>query len=619
ARIVFVETAKKAIREKRTTAEFLEILLKISMRDIQDYLEGTCYSLMDRRADKMAISVRATLINAVSVFDILKDSEKGNFAIRNWIASPENGILFLSCTPAQRAAVTPLITAWLATAAESLLQIAPTDKRTWFVIDELHNLKRLPRLDISLAEVRKFGGCFVMGTQMISQLNTIYGTETAKTVTGLCGTKVVMGIPEPITAKYMSDFLGELEQTTTAEAISYGANTVRDGVSISKLNAKKAAVPPGEIMNLKIGEAFVKFSGVDAVAKVKFKLHEPQKEQNIWTRLFKKTEPKEERPSQSESQIISVEDYVKTISFSPDDPVFYGIPLNDSITSKPIYVFDEDTTPIAKFLDDARAKNKRVVVFEDGSKFYDSCFLSDCDILLNPKQENGRAWDMLGEFEGNYLKFADVLIKSADMDEERLAVAEEYFFKVLSNIHLLMTDTSTVKVLNKLIFQSFKSISSDLVGKLGVDNKDILMKYSNVRDYLSLKLDHLRPTVDCNREISMCEYGQCRDKSILFVSCFGDTNLSLTQKMILDFGRNDSLFKIFCSQKLFRELKKCIICGHKAGVAPKLESTVVSFAAAIANTEFLQKIFYETASDHADSTHWRIKIHENGKNVSLQK
>ncbi|MDR0677424.1 MAG: hypothetical protein LBF57_01975 [Holosporaceae bacterium] len=89
--------------------------------------------------------------------------------------------------------------------------------------------------------------------------------------------------------------------------------------------------------------------------------------------------------------------------------------------------------------------------------------------------------------------------------------------------------------------------------------------------------------------------------------------------MILDFGRNDSLFKIFCSQKLFRELKKCIICGHEAGVAPKLESTVVSSAAAIANTEFLQKIFYETASDHADSTHWRIKIHGHGKNIDLQK
>jgi hypothetical protein len=52
ARTVFVETAKKAVREGKTTAEFLEILLKIPMKEIQNYLRGTYgHSLMDIRAD----------------------------------------------------------------------------------------------------------------------------------------------------------------------------------------------------------------------------------------------------------------------------------------------------------------------------------------------------------------------------------------------------------------------------------------------------------------------------------------------------------------------------------------------------------------------------------------
>jgi hypothetical protein len=38
ARIVFEEVAKKAIKERKTTDEFLDILLKVSMEEIQEYL-----------------------------------------------------------------------------------------------------------------------------------------------------------------------------------------------------------------------------------------------------------------------------------------------------------------------------------------------------------------------------------------------------------------------------------------------------------------------------------------------------------------------------------------------------------------------------------------------------
>lgn len=274
ARIVFIETAKKAIKEKKTTAEFLNILLKIPLKEIEQYLAGTYgQSLMDTRADKMAISVRTTLTNAISVFDVLQESNN-NFCIRDWIASDKNGILFLSCKPVERTSLIPLITSWLSIATESLMYTSSTKRRTWFFIDELHNLKKLPKIETSLAEIRKYGGCFVIGTQMISQLNAIYKHEIARTITGLCGTKIIMGIPEPDTAKYMSGFLGEKEEISTSEAISYGANTMRDGVNIAQRIETKQTVPYSEIMNLKIGEAFIKLSGVDVITKVQFKLHE---------------------------------------------------------------------------------------------------------------------------------------------------------------------------------------------------------------------------------------------------------------------------------------------------------------------------------------------------------
>ena len=134
----------------------------------------------------MAISIRATLINDLDCLQYLKlDRNRSSFKIKKWIESGK-GFLFLACTPAQRAVVKPLISAWLTIAAEAMLHTVPTDQRTWFFIDELHNLRRLPRFETYLAEVRKFGGCFVLGTQMVSQLNRIYGAEDARTIIGQC-------------------------------------------------------------------------------------------------------------------------------------------------------------------------------------------------------------------------------------------------------------------------------------------------------------------------------------------------------------------------------------------------------------------------------------------------
>lgn len=47
---------------------------------------------------------------------------------------------------------------------------------------------------------------------------------------------------------------------------------MRDGANISQHKEVKKVVSPSEIMNLKTGEAFVSFPGIDPVAKVKFKL-----------------------------------------------------------------------------------------------------------------------------------------------------------------------------------------------------------------------------------------------------------------------------------------------------------------------------------------------------------
>lgn len=274
AKIVFIETAKKIRNDNKSLDEFISVLLKTSLDEMQKYLSGSYgASLVDKSADKMALSIRAILINTVHIFDVLKEDPDNNFRIKKWIDESTCGFLFLSCSPKERSTVVPMITAWLSIASEFLMETKVTSRRTWFFIDELHNLRRLPMLDIALAEIRKFGGCFVMGTQLISQLNVRYGQELTRAITGLCGTKIVMNVPEPTTAKYMADFLGDKEEITAVETLSYGANTVRDGANISQRYTKESTVSGSEIMNLKTGEAFIRFYGIPVVGKVQFKYH----------------------------------------------------------------------------------------------------------------------------------------------------------------------------------------------------------------------------------------------------------------------------------------------------------------------------------------------------------
>jgi hypothetical protein len=514
----------------------------------------------------------------------------------------------------------PLITAWLSIALDSLLQTNPTNKRTWFFVDELHNLKRLPNIEMWLAEIRKFGGCFVGGTQLVSQLNAIYGHETAHTITGLCGTKVIMNVPEPETAKYMSGFLGEKEEISTMESISYGANTVRDGVNIAQQTHKKSSVPFNEIMNLKTGEAFIKFSGIDLVTKTKFKLHEQHK-RNIGSGFLSKfTSPlqtTEQQPQTSESNIISLEDYVKSHLLSSNDLLFYGIPLNDEITSKPIYFFDEDTVQLAKFLEDARSKNKRVVVFEDGSKLHNTCFQKDHDILLNPKK-GGYAWDMLGEFDGNYARFIETIIGLANMTEEDTKETEIYLAEVLLNIEKITSTVNTVNVLDKLIFQPSQEITSGLLEILGTE--DNLKKCANIRTRLALYLNFLKPEKNCNHEIFVGDYVENShfDSKILFVSCFDDKNVRHIAKLIANYDDN-ALLKVFFSKTLFMESRNCIIDATKINVIPEAKSTIIASATQAGKMEQAKKLFSETLvpQDCDNENCYFVKMYGNKKIVRV--
>lgn len=145
------------------------------------------------------------------------------------------------------------------------------DLQVVLIIDELASLNRLPSLLTGLAEVRKYGGCFVLGFQDLSQLEDIYSFSTTKTLSNLTGTKVLFRSADAEVANRVSRYLGEQEKQEAQESISFGAHQMRDGVNLSTQKQTKAVVSGSEVMMLKDLDAFIKFPGEFPVSKISFK------------------------------------------------------------------------------------------------------------------------------------------------------------------------------------------------------------------------------------------------------------------------------------------------------------------------------------------------------------
>ena len=261
---------KQGVTDNRVLVDHL---LKMELTALAEAMAGTvAQSIVDPENPKTALSVRAMLTANVSALELLPDTGKP-FSIRDWISDEERGgFLFLTSRGDQHASLRGLISTWLEIAVNAMLSLAQDDgRRIWVILDELPTLHQVPSLQPGLAESRQFGGCFVLGVQVASALRDLYGRNGAETVSGLCGTRVVLAAPDRDTAQWSADSLGRSEVEEVAEGYSYGANTIRDGVSLTPRRELRAIALPSEIMRLANLEGYLKFPGPFPVASIRLK------------------------------------------------------------------------------------------------------------------------------------------------------------------------------------------------------------------------------------------------------------------------------------------------------------------------------------------------------------
>lgn len=275
ARSLFVETAKNLMgTPEMTTSSFLKYTITSPLNEIEEfYQETSVASFMNQKAERTTMGIRSTLAVNIKSLELLEGVEsQDDFSIRKWVAQEhDDSWLFLVSTPEMREVLKPLITAWVSISTKALMSLRPSsERRIWFVVDELPALKKIPDLHTMLAEARKYGGCVVLGSQDMPLLDDIYGPNLVRSISNLCSTKLVFRISGSDVAERMSKWIGTQEISESIENISYGAHQMRDGVSLNTQKKDKAVITADTLMKLPDLEGYLKLPGDYPVAKLVF-------------------------------------------------------------------------------------------------------------------------------------------------------------------------------------------------------------------------------------------------------------------------------------------------------------------------------------------------------------
>ncbi|HIF9118453.1 TPA: type IV conjugative transfer system coupling protein TraD [Photobacterium damselae] len=284
ARTLFTNTAYQMTQDGKplTNERLLDYILKTPTSVLREFLKGTMASaITDEKADKIAISVKSILaayIKSLRYLEGLDQQDKNGkrrktFSVRDWVLDDnEKGFLFLTSNAQQHVALRPLISMWLSIASTAILGLEESaTRRIWVITDELPSLHRLPDLASTLAEVRKHGGCYLVGFQSFAQFVKIYGRDAAEEMYDLLNTRFYFRNPSAPQAEKSSKDLGEQEIEVSKEQYSYGANSVRDGISLGHQTITRPAVMTSEIMALDDLQCWYRTFGGYPITRLNFK------------------------------------------------------------------------------------------------------------------------------------------------------------------------------------------------------------------------------------------------------------------------------------------------------------------------------------------------------------
>jgi hypothetical protein len=157
----------------------------------------------------------AALVALKAAADALRLLPKESETERRWStvewSKTRKGWVFLTSKATTREQLRPLLSLWLDLLALRVMnEGASMGRKTWFVLDELGSLQRLPQLTAAVMERRGAHHPVVLGVPSKAQVEAVYGPET-DALLGLPATRIWLKASEPKTAEWISRSIGERE------------------------------------------------------------------------------------------------------------------------------------------------------------------------------------------------------------------------------------------------------------------------------------------------------------------------------------------------------------------------------------------------------------------------
>jgi type IV conjugative transfer system coupling protein TraD len=314
ARTVFAESLKYLFERKDFSNQRLQdIFFSGDDSTFNDIVKssGILQKILPDDSEKTKGSILSVMTTYVKSLRYLTDKDEQFFSIRDWVRDDsQKGFLIISSKADQHETLKPLISAVIEIATNNLLSLQQNrNRRLWVFLDEIPSMNNIPSLEPSLAQARQFGGSFVLTTQVMAQLRSIYGRDRAEAISGSCRNRVIFATPDEETANWCSNSLGKVEVEETKVGASYGSHEIRDGVNLSTHTQIKNIVLPTQIMNLDNLHCYVRFAGNFPVCEVKM---EYEQFENIASRFVESgvsnVLPIPPLPDQNNSKLDKVEE-----------------------------------------------------------------------------------------------------------------------------------------------------------------------------------------------------------------------------------------------------------------------------------------------------------------------
>jgi type IV secretory pathway TraG/TraD family ATPase VirD4 len=192
--------------------------------EIDKHVRGTeMAAMIDRGAAAQRSGVLGSLNMVADAFKLLpKEGEtQRRWNTVEW-AKDRKGWVFLTSKPTMRERMRPLISLWLDLLVLRLMNEGiGGPRKTWFVLDELASLQRLPQLTTAITENRKSNNPIVLGFQGKAQVESLYG-HVAEAMLSQPATKIFLKTSEPYASEWISKAIGEIEVERFRESRTRG-------------------------------------------------------------------------------------------------------------------------------------------------------------------------------------------------------------------------------------------------------------------------------------------------------------------------------------------------------------------------------------------------------------